>query len=428
MKNIQFNDKRHDIDIDRHDIKNHDNKRFVNYKLESNERYVIILTLCLYLLMIVYAISVTMIGPLMSILIEYYKLRFHQGGLIITFQSIGGIISIALGAVFADRIKKSAIIAVAYILYGVSLFAISTVPTYKLLLGLFFILGAGTRMVDSIVNAYIADLHPKRRGFYLNILHGCFAIGALIGPLYSQYLVGSGMSWDRTFWVLGIVCIVVFAVYIILITVLPSKLVYEDITEKHINFSGVMTSGAVWILCLIMVMYVGHQSGINTWWAMYMETHINVSQTISSISLSLFWVGIILGRFICSHLTKYLKAKNILVWGNLLGGLVLTISIIIKNSYFLLISIGVTGLLTGAVIPVLVTVACDWYPQNSGTASSMIFLSGTLAQIIFPWLMGIIMEYIGFQWGIIISGVTLLGGFLISLAIPEKPNIDITVV
>jgi fucose permease len=421
MTGMEINDKKHNID-------RCNNKNSLNCKLNSSDKYAIILTLCLYLLMIVYAISVTMIGPLMSILIAHYKLRLHQGGLIITFQSIGGIISITLGAIFADRMKKSAIIAVAYILYGVSLFAISTVPTYKLLLGLFFILGAGTRMVDSIVNAYIADLHPKRRSFYLNILHGCFAIGALIGPLYSQYLVGSGMSWDRTFWILGIICIFVFTVYIVLITVLPNEIANKNAAKKHVDFSRVMTSRAVWILCLVMVMYVGHQSGISTWWAMYMETHINVSRKVSSISLSLFWVGIILGRFICSYLTKHFKAKNIIVCGNLLGGLLLTISIIIKNPYFLVISAGFTGLFTGAVIPLLVTIACDWYPENSGTASSMIFLSGTFAQIIFPWLMGIIMEYVGFQWGILISGITLLGGFLISIAIPEKPNIDITVV
>ncbi|NMB97015.1 MAG: MFS transporter, partial [Clostridiaceae bacterium] len=364
----------------------------------------IIITISLYLLTVVYALSVTMLGPLMSTLISEYKIRLSHGGLVVTFQNVGGILSIALGSILADRIKKSKIIIVAYIVYGASLLLISTSPSYGLLLGLFFTLGAGTRMVDSISNAFIADLHPDKRGTYLNMLHGFFAIGALLGPIYSQYLINRGITWNKTFSILAVICAIVLVIFLIMLKQFPP--VYINKSEiRNLNFSKVMKSPAIWALCLIMITYSAHQSGINTWWVMYMQDYIKVPELISSISLSVFWIGIILGRFICSYFINYIKPKYILIWGNLSGGIILTLSIIIGKPVLLVTAIGLAGFLTGAVIPMLVTVACGWYPQNSGTASSMIFFSGSLAQIFFPWLIGYIIEGFSFKSGIIITGI-----------------------
>jgi len=374
----------------------------------------ILITVSLYLMIAVYALSVTMLGPLMPMIINVYKIRLSYGGLIVVFQNIGGILSVALGGILADRIKKSSIIIAAYIVYGASLLLISTSPVYGLLLVLFFTLGAGNRMVDSVTNAFIADMHPEKRGIYLNMLHGFYAIGALLGPLYSQYLINRGIAWNRIFSILSFICALVLILFLVMLKKFPPVYISKSKT-KNTDLSKVMKNPAIWMLCLIMVTNSANQSSINTWWVMYMQDYIKALISISSISLSVFWAGIILGRFICSYFTRYIKPKHVLIWGNLSGGIILTLSIMIGKPIFLVIAVGLTGFLTGAVIPMLVTIACEWYPQNSGTASSMIFFSGSLAQIFFPWLIGYVIEGFSFKSGITITGVILLIGFLISL-------------
>lgn len=64
------------------------------------------LTAALFLIMGIYAISITMIGPIMPSVIEDYQIRLSQGGLMTTAQSIGGTTSsmIFLSGAFATMI------------------------------------------------------------------------------------------------------------------------------------------------------------------------------------------------------------------------------------------------------------------------------------------------------------------------------------
>ena len=74
-----------------------------------------VLTVYLYVLMTIYAVSNTMIGPLMPRIIDEYGLRLSQGGLILTFQSIGGILAIIIGGIVADAVKKPRLIWASYL-------------------------------------------------------------------------------------------------------------------------------------------------------------------------------------------------------------------------------------------------------------------------------------------------------------------------
>src|SRR5690606_34871947 len=138
-----------------------------------------LLTPGLYMLMLAMAISITMIGPLMPELVAQYGLRLSEGGLFMTFQSIGGIFAIAIGGMLADRMSKTHLLAGSFLLYAVSLFLVATAPTYYLLLVIFFVLGASTRLVDTVNNALVADLHTQNQDAALSLLHTFFAVGAL---------------------------------------------------------------------------------------------------------------------------------------------------------------------------------------------------------------------------------------------------------
>jgi len=166
---------------------------------------------------------------------------------------------------------------------------------------------------------------------------------------------------------------------------------------------------------MVMIMYVGHQSGLVVWLPMYLQDFLGATPFLGSLSLSLLWVGIILGRLLCSRLTRYLQAEKIVIAGGLAGGLIIMAGFASQQPLWIVISTGLAGLASGAVIPLLVNIACDWFPHNSGTASAMIFLSGTLSTMVFPWLIGWTAELVSFQWAINITGVTLIAVFLLGL-------------
>lgn len=247
------------------------------------------LPVTLFLLMFGFALSVTMVAPMLQNLIGYYSLDMSQSGLIMTFQGIGGVLAIALGGVIADLTKKSKLISISFIIYSLSMIFIALSPSYIILLGLFFILGASTRMFDTVSNAFVSDVYQNHRGFYLTLLHAFFGIGAFVGPLFSTVLINRGIKWNHVFLILGIVCALMIPLYIISIRKLPAKQEAAG-TGKVESIFSLIVNPKLLILCLIMFLYFGYQSGISFWLPMYMEKGLNANPLLSSFALSAFWI------------------------------------------------------------------------------------------------------------------------------------------
>ncbi len=369
-----------------------------------------------YLLMLCFAVSVTMLGPLMPELIAQYGLRLSEGGLMVSARSIGGVLAIVLGGLLADRWNKGMFVAASFLIYVISLFFIATAPLYTVLLVMFFFLGASTHMVDVVNNALAADLYPERRGAILNILHTIFGVGALLGPLLTRLVMGQGVSWAAAFGALGVVCALVLVVFSVILWRHPLPPAADTSVDLP-SPKALLTDVRMFLLCGIMIMYVGHQIGIVTWLPMYMQDSLGASPDLASLALSALWMGIILGRFGCSRLPATVDPLPIIAYGGLAGGIVLTLGFVLQMPLLLTFSVALAGLFTGATIPLLVNAACEWFPRNTGTASSMIFLSGSLSAMLIPWLMGLVAELFGFWLAMMFSGVSLIFVFALSIAV-----------
>lgn len=405
------------------------------------------LTAALFLIMGIYAISITMIGPIMPSVIEDYQIRLSQGGLMTTAQSIGGMLAVLFVGIMAGRFKKTKLIIISFLVFGASLLLVSLSDIYAVLLVVFFVFGAGSRMADTLLNAYVSDLYNKKRGYYLNLLHMYFGIGALIGPIYVRFILEQNISWTFVFSLLGIISIASALLLPIALRRAAKKMsaldphdlpqVYAAETEQAIapapaqlrpldHFAYISRSPVIWLLCLIMILYLAHQASLTVWLPMYMETDLLVSPTVSNLALSVLWLGIILGRMASAYLTDRIKPVKIVVFGNLLAAISAAVGILMMQPVILIIGLGFAGLFNGATIPLLVTIASERYPEHTGTTSSMIFLSGTLATMIFPWLVGRIAESSGFQMALQLTWITLFVLFAAGLVLSRslKSNIE----
>lgn len=371
------------------------------------------MTSYLYLLTIMSAVTMTVIGPLMPAIIAEHSIRMSQGGLVMTFQSIGGVGAIILAGIIADFVKKSRLILIAFLGMGLSLFLLIFVHRFALVLLIFFAYGAASRMFDSITNAYVSDLHPQRKGLFLNLLHTFFGIGAFAGPIYAGYMLEQGVSWNRIFSIFGMVCIALALLMPLLaskrnaaVVMAETRTVGSGNPLQHI--AAFKDSPLIILLCLIMFLYMGHQVILVTWAPMYMESVLGASTTLSSVALSSLWLGIISGRAICAGLVTRVSLLKLLMGGSLFGGVILAIGMLLQNPFALIGAMGLAGILTGAIIPLLVTIACDRYPDHTGTATALIFLSGAFATMLFPWLAGLLADTLSFSLAMMISWVVLL--------------------
>lgn len=389
---------------------------------EEPKKSNLILTVSLYLLMFAVGLFITIIGPLMPTIMEQFDLTYSQGGFLLTCQGIGGIVAIVLGGIIADFMRKERLIKAAFIIYCATLVSFIAAPSYGVILGLFMIIGASTKMLEVALNAYISDLHPDNRQKYINLLHASSGIGGFVGPLFSSLLQHIGLKWNDIFLIFGILCVAILFYYASVMEKAPDKRLPERSATQQINLIHLILNWKFMILCLLGFVYIAYISEITTWMPTYMIQYLASNLFLSSFSVSVLWIGIVFGRIVYSQLSEKWNSKFVIVLSSLICGVILTLVIRINNPVVLLISIGIAGFLSGAIIPFTVASACNWYPRNTGAVSSVLVFCTTMGWMVVPWIIGIIAEEGGIQVGMQIMGVTPLLVTILALFLPSTKS------
>lgn len=374
----------------------------------------------LCVIMFSFTLSVNVLGPLMQSIINRFGLTFGMGGMISTFVNIGAAIAFIWGGMLSDRYDKSILIAISWLIHCAAMISMGYSPTYSVLLVIFLIHGFGSRVTELSLNAEVSDISSDRRAHLLNILHVFAGAGSLAGPLFAQTLYNASVQWDVIFRAAGIWGIAVLAIYIS--TSLRMRPISDrtSISKASLNPLVVIKDRRIWILCGIMLLFTGHLSGIIVWLPTYITKELSPNPLLASSTLSLYWLGAIIGRAASTKLTEKVSEKQQIAWGCLAGGAAVTIGIISGSAPTMAAMSCITGLLTGAAMPLMFSIACSWHPENSGMASSTLLLFAAAAWIIIPWLIGTIADQAGFRLGMSLIAASLAAAGSLGFIIPAK--------
>lgn len=375
------------------------------------------ITIILYVLMFIYAVFTTMTGTQLLLLIREFKLDLSEGGIFTVIINTGCILGILMSAFFIDRFDSEYLVFISYILFGILLLSVKAAGSYYSFLGVLLGIGCTMKFLDASINAAISRLNPRNSGFYMNLLHCSFGIGAFVGPLFTTVLMEYGTAWRDTYLYLGVVCIVTGFLYFKI-----QKTNEIKIVKKEDNSAEKVKGPKERILCLrvvclmgILLFYCGHQMGINSWLPAYMQKVLHTTQAAANLSVSAFWTGLIFSRLISAVLTRYMTEARILKYGLLLGILTLWGGILSRTPVLTVIGVTGAGLFAGAAIPLVLTIGYGWFPKTLGKISTLLFLCIAGGAVIFPWIMGISSKSGGLYTAMIVDALCLAAAAGIAL-------------
>ncbi len=371
-------------------------------------------TIVVFLLVLAYGISFTMIGPLMPHLLERYGLKLAEGGTIVSIQNLSGLIAIIFCGLFGDRLDKKFFVGLSVGLFTVSLLGIGLAPNFPLLMAIFFVFGIGSRAFDTLSNALISDLHGDRRSQVLNVLHTFFGIGAFLGPLFVFTVTDAGISWDKTFLYLGYLTAALFLGYILIVLSGAKKEAGGAAVKSGdgIGLASIFTHSRMWVLGFILFIHMGVLGVLITWLPLFASGSTDAGAFMSSFALSVFWIGIILSRILLSRLSVHFGEVFMIRWGSLLSVLIFTPALVLGDAVILTIGTGIMGLFVGFTIPYLMSLGCGWYPDKSAAVTSMLFIFGFISVAAYPWASGLLGDHYGLIAAmslVVVSQVVLFG-------------------
>lgn len=379
----------------------------------------LLITGSLYLLIFTFALSFTIAGPLIPEFMRQFGLSNAQGGLVPAFQGLGGLAALAVGAFFSDKVKKSTLIILSFCVYGLAVTSVSFLRTYALIVGMFFVIGASTRILDAMINASVSELNSHKRGFYISLLHATFGLGALTSPMIANVLLNAGTPVDTIFVYLGLVCFFTFLPFLFFHFKLPK---HESIPVR-IQATGIgplIKNGRFLLLCSIMFVYIGLSSGISTWIPSYMVKSLHADKLISTVPVSLFWAGIVIGRLAYSVLNEKKYIKKLQIASILFSGTVFILAVVLAVPWTIGVGCGLLGLSASMLAPFSISTAGIFFPNKIGSATSFLLMSTAIGQMLVPWLMGIFIDAAGFTFGMGFLGMICFAACIPLLGLPAS--------
>lgn len=337
---------------------------------------------------LLFGASITLVGAILPRIFTEFGWTYVQAGTVIAGGAVGTFVATFLAGRFLHRlgVRLLLLIGAALELGGLLLFgAGSSVP---LNLALYALIGLGQGCLEVGVNWSVVRMSPDRDGRAMNMVHGAFSIGAVLGPLLTAAVLASGLRWNLTFKLVALVYGLVFLV----VFFLPFGRLGTEADSKAGGFRLVARRPAFWLGFALLFLYVGAEMGISNWSAEYFVKIFGAGPELGALTVSLFWLGLVGGRIGLPLLLPRTRPDRLVVVLGLVFalavGLLLATGVAGGRALPLgLVAVTLAGLGASCIYPSGISLVGAAFPEGQATALGFASTGGGVGAFLFPYAM-----------------------------------------
>jgi fucose permease len=369
--------------------------------------FTVLLLIIIYLSFISLGLPDSLLGSAWPSMYNLLNVPLHYAGIISMIGSSGTVISSVLSEKIIRRFGTGIVTAVSVLMTAIALAGFSFSNSFIFLCFFAVPLGLGAGSVDAALNNYVA-LHYKAR--HMSWLHCFWGIGASAGPLIiSSFLINKN-SWNLGYRTISIIQ---FCLVLILFISLPlwEKNKPAKSAEKHdtVKFKKIFSIAGVKEVLLAFFCYCSLETVTGLWGASFLVTEKGISPEIAARWITLYYLGITLGRFISGFITIKLNNKQMVRMGQIIIGCgIITLLLPLGNTAQFL-GLFMIGLGCAPVYPSLIHET----PKNFGAEYSQAIIgiqmgSAYVGTTIMPPIFGWLASYLSFGVFPIFIGIILV--------------------
>jgi fucose permease len=352
-----------------------------------------------------FGISMTIVGAALPRILGDFRWSYAAAGAVIAASAV----AYFLASLFSGKVlnaigsKATMIAGLGSCVLGLAFFASTPSFLANLLLNLF--IGAGQGLIEPAVNWSTLRMDGDQgSGRAMNLMHGAFAIGAVSGPLVLSVIMASDLSWTILFRAIA----VLFAILAVALAASPfSRLeASKSRSEDRTTNTKVAREPAYYLGFLCLLLYVGTEIGISNWIAEYFVRIFGAKPAFASLSVSLFWAGLLAGRFGVPALYRGKRLETALIAFSLLlttataALCVLGFMIVPGTPLWAPTALTfVAGLGCSIVYPTVISLVGISCKSSQAEAISFAVAGGGVGLFAFPFLMSWISQGFGIKTG-----------------------------
>jgi len=382
------------------------------------------------------------IGPLVPEVIKGFSVSKGMAGLLnFSFFIAYGVMSIPAG-MLTEKYKEKRVLTLAFILATIGAFLFSFFPSFPVYLISLFLIGMGMSILQVAINPLLRVSGGEENFAFTSVLSQLFFGGAsFLSPLLYSYLITNlnagntsnillstmnglvpeNLKWVSIYWIFAIIAIAM--VVVVSLVRLPKVELNEE--EKVGNFSTIaeLFKNKYVVLFFFGIMaYVGTEQGVASWISQFLSDYHGMNPEVEGAkAISQFWLLLTLGCILGLGLLKLMDSKLVLRIFSFGAMISLATALVASNgmvSYYGFIGV---GFFASVMWSVIFSLALNSLKNNHG-AFSGILCSGILGGAVVPLIVGLIGDAFGLRIGM--SFVFLTLSYIFSIGFWARPLIN----
>ena len=347
-----------------------------------------------------------MLGAILPDLKADYALSYQVGGALLSVQSVGYVLAGLLAGYLPLMlgIKKSFILIQFSVTLGFVMLLISGNPVWLLIA--MFLIGIGKGGITNY-NNLLMNIYSEGNAGPLNILHACFAAGAVIAPLIALAVAGWRMAVT-----IGCICCAASLVFLFLAGFSDKDL---ETSDKASDASGLAADGMeegrkkkvdygffleklFWVTVIICFFYQAVEASFMGWMTSFLVDTGLMEASLAQFTTSVLWMALMAGRLLCSLAATKFSPRHMILALTVITTVFMVMLLQSSSPVGLIIATAGIGLGMSGMFGTSVSNAGDIFSRYPVCMGFFVFMT-SMGAIVAPAIIGVVANTAGMHTG-----------------------------
>lgn len=344
-------------------------------------------------------------GIVVSILQEKYGFAYGMTGTLLSLISVGNLIAGLAAGLLPGKIgmKKTMVMLTGGYALGYGAMAVS--GWLPILMAAFFIVGIAKGGTLNCCTILVGD-NSKNRTKGMNIMHSCYAMGALLCPFIIAAAL-NGKDW---------LPMAVLALWGLLawLAFLMVPLEKKEAQGKEKTDWSFLKNKKFWLLTGLLFCQNAAETSVTGWLVTYFKGSGILSGTLSTYTVTVMWSATLMARMLIAFVLPLKNAYTAMMKMGIFCIIFYVGLMMAGNQVTAIVLLFAFAFSMAGMNPTAVASAGK---MTSVTSMGIMLPAASSGAILMPWLIGIIAERFGIAVGMASNIVPCAGMFLFSTAV-----------
>ncbi len=368
-----------------------------------------------YIMLSCFAYVLNVAGPAVTYLRDEFNLSFTEGGLHTSALALGMVMMGLLGQFILRRLPAWKALGLGGIGLGLGglIFVLGSQPVFTLA-GL-FLMGAIGSLIVSTNPAILADEMGTQSRVGVSEANTMSSIFSTLAPLAVGYFAATVVTWRPAVYIVTSLAFLL-GLWIFLAPRFSRK---NELPDGNTKIKDGRLPGKYWLFWATLVTSISIEFCLIYWSSDYLQSHLAIPKDIATQSVSLFLIGMVVGRYLGSLLLQKFDRFLILFSSIGIGVLGYAIFWFGKSQFVSLTGLFLAGLGVANLYANLVTLSFDAAGTARAAAGSATTLASGVAILLLPFALGSLADLLGIRTAMLLVAVLYLVLIVLMLSVKK---------